>query len=146
METERALQQLELLQKKLYAYHCADSSLYLDAVTTAPSGTAEGRGVAMSILAGESQKLMTCPETKALLDELSARADELDLVHRREVEELRRRLESRCTDTPEVIDDRIARAEYELTFAPRFDTIVVNDDLEKAKAEALARLKAFLHP
>ena len=35
METERALQQLELLQKKLYAYHCADSSLYLDAVTTA---------------------------------------------------------------------------------------------------------------
>ena len=34
MEIERALQQLELLQKKLYAYHCADSSLYLDAVTT----------------------------------------------------------------------------------------------------------------
>ena len=62
------------------------------------------------------------------------------------VEELRRRLESRGTDAPEVIDDRIARAEYELTFAPRFDTIVVNDDLEKAKAEALARLKAFLHP
>ena len=88
MEIERALQQLELLQKKLYAYHCADSSLYLDAVTTAPSDTSEGRGVAMSILAGESQKLMTCPETKALLDELSARAGELDLVHRREVEEL----------------------------------------------------------
>ena len=62
------------------------------------------------------------------------------------VEELRRRLENRGTDTPEVIDDRIARAEYELTFAPKFDTIVVNDDLEKAKAEALARLKAFLHP
>ena len=90
MEIERALQQLELLQKKLYAYHCADSSLYLDAVTTAPSDTSEGRGVAMSILAGESQKLMTCPETKALLDELSARAGELDLIHRREVEELRR--------------------------------------------------------
>lgn len=44
MEIERALQQLELLQKKLYAYHCADSSLYLDAVTTAPSDTSEGRG------------------------------------------------------------------------------------------------------
>ena len=93
MEIECALQQLELLQKKLYAYHCADSSLYLDAVTTAPSDTSEGRGVAMSILAGESQKLMTCPETKALLDELSARAGELDLVHRREVEELRRSCE-----------------------------------------------------
>ena len=93
MEIERALQQLELLQKKLYAYHCADSSLYLDAVTTAPSDTSEGRGVAMSILAGESQKLMTCPEMKALLDELSAWAGELDLVHRREVEELRRSCE-----------------------------------------------------
>ena len=93
MEIECALQQLELLQKKLYAYHCADSSLYLDAVTTAPSDTSEGRGVAMSILAGESQKLMTSPETKALLDELSARAGELDLVHRREVEELRRSCE-----------------------------------------------------
>lgn len=93
MEIERALQQLELLQKKLYAYRCADSSLYLDAVTTAPSDTSEGRGVAMSILAGESQKLMTSPETKALLDELSARAGELDLVHRREVEELRRSCE-----------------------------------------------------
>lgn len=93
MEIEHALQQLESLQKKLYAYHCADSSLYLDAVTTAPSDTSEGRGVAMSILAGESQKLMTCPETKALLDELSARAGELDLVHRREVEELRRSCE-----------------------------------------------------
>ena len=68
------MQQLELLQKKLYAYHCADSSLYLDAVTTAPSDTTEGRGVAMSILAGEGQKLMTSPETKVLLDELSARA------------------------------------------------------------------------
>ncbi len=55
MEIERALQQLELLQKKLYAYHCADSSLYLDAVTTAPSDTSEGRGVAMSILAARSQ-------------------------------------------------------------------------------------------
>ena len=44
METERALQQLELLQKKLYAYHCADGSLYLDAVTTAPSGTSRPAG------------------------------------------------------------------------------------------------------
>ena len=43
MEIERALQQLELLQKKLYAYHCADSSLYLDAVTTAPSRSEERR-------------------------------------------------------------------------------------------------------
>ncbi len=90
MELTEAVQHLELLQKKLYAYTCADSSLYLDAVTVAPKNTSEGRGVALSILAGERQKLMTCPETKALLDELGGHLDELDLVHRREVEELRR--------------------------------------------------------
>ncbi len=60
------------------------------------------------------------------------------------VDELRRRLEGRATDTPEVINDRIARAEYELSFAPQFDTIVVNDDLETAKAEALQKIKDFL--
>jgi guanylate kinase len=60
------------------------------------------------------------------------------------VDELRRRLEGRATDAPEVINDRIARAEYELSFAPQFDTIVVNDDLETAKAEALQKIKDFL--
>ena len=62
------------------------------------------------------------------------------------VEELRRRLEGRGTDSPEVINDRIARAEYELTFAQRFDTVIINDNLEEAEAETLARLKAFLRP
>lgn len=61
------------------------------------------------------------------------------------VEELRHRLEGRGTDSPEVINDRIARAEYELSLAPRFDTIVVNDDLEKAEAEALNKIKTFLN-
>lgn len=93
MKLNEAVQQLELLQKKLYAYTCADSSLYLDAVTVAPKNTSEGRGVALSILAGERQKLMICPETKALLDELTGHIEELDLVHRREVEELRRSCE-----------------------------------------------------
>lgn len=60
------------------------------------------------------------------------------------VEELRHRLEGRGTDSPEVINDRIARAEYELSLAPRFDTIVVNDDLERAKAEAESKLRNFL--
>lgn len=60
------------------------------------------------------------------------------------IEELRRRLIGRNTDSPEVIEDRIARAAYELSFAPKFDTIVVNDNLEKAQAEALSKLKAFL--
>ena len=60
------------------------------------------------------------------------------------VDELRRRLEARATDAPEVIDQRIARAGYELSFAPQFDRIVVNDDLEKAKAETLKIISEFL--
>ena len=59
------------------------------------------------------------------------------------VTELRRRLEARATDAPEVIDQRVARAEYELGFASQFDRVVVNDDLETAKAEALAVIKEF---
>ena len=46
--------------------------------------------VALSILAGELQKLMTAPETLALVEELYARRETLDTLHRREVEELRR--------------------------------------------------------
>ena len=60
------------------------------------------------------------------------------------IEELRRRLTLRGTDTPEVIEDRLAKAAYELTFAERFDRIVVNDDLEKAEAQALEIVKEFL--
>lgn len=60
------------------------------------------------------------------------------------VEELRRRLEARGTDAPEVIDQRIARAEYELGFANQFDRIVVNDNLEKAKSEAYDIIRSFL--
>lgn len=60
------------------------------------------------------------------------------------IEELRHRLIGRGTDTPEVIEDRVAKAAYELTFAPRFDRIVVNDDLERAKAETWEIITAFL--
>lgn len=60
------------------------------------------------------------------------------------VEELRKRLEGRGTDAPEVIESRIAKAEYELNFAPKFDKVIVNDDLETAKKEALEVLSRFL--
>ena len=60
------------------------------------------------------------------------------------VEELRRRLEGRGTDAPEVIEQRIARADYELSFAPKFDTVVVNDDLEEAKKATLEKIKNFI--
>ena len=61
------------------------------------------------------------------------------------VEELRRRLVGRGTDTPEVIESRVAKASYELTFASRFDRVIVNDDLEQAKAETLRVVKEFLN-
>ena len=60
------------------------------------------------------------------------------------IEELRSRLEGRATDAPEVIESRIAKAEYELGFAPKFDVVVVNDQLEKAEAEALEIIKKFI--
>ena len=60
------------------------------------------------------------------------------------VEELRRRLEGRGTDTPEAIAQRLDKAAYELTFAPQFDRIIVNDDLEAAKRETLDVVSNFL--
>lgn len=60
------------------------------------------------------------------------------------VDELRRRLEQRGTDLPEVIASRIEKAEYELTFASKFDVVIINDNLEKAKAETLKTIQDFL--
>lgn len=60
------------------------------------------------------------------------------------IDELRRRLEGRGTDAPEVINDRIARAEFELSFAGQFDKVVVNDNLQKAEEETMTIVKEFL--
>lgn len=60
------------------------------------------------------------------------------------VEELRCRLTGRGTDDPEVIECRIAKAEFEMEFASQFDCVIVNDNLEAAKAEALKVIKEFL--
>ena len=60
------------------------------------------------------------------------------------VDELRRRLISRGTDSAEAIEQRVGKAAYELTFAPRFDHVVVNDDLEQAKAEVYRLVSQFV--
>lgn len=60
------------------------------------------------------------------------------------VEELRRRLVGRATDKPEVIEQRLAKAEYEMTFASQFDHVVVNDDLEKAEQEVYGLVAGFV--
>jgi len=61
------------------------------------------------------------------------------------VEELRRRLVARATDAPDVIEQRVARAEMELSYAPKFDFRVVNDDLAQAEREAYAIISKFLN-
>lgn len=60
------------------------------------------------------------------------------------VQELEKRLKNRATDAPDVIASRIAKAEYELSFAPQFDKIIVNDILENAQAEAYTLIRQFL--
>ena len=60
------------------------------------------------------------------------------------MDELRNRLVGRGTDAPEVIEDRMARAAYELGFADRFDRVVVNSNLEAAVNEALDVVRKFI--
>lgn len=60
------------------------------------------------------------------------------------LEVLRDRLVSRGTETQEAIESRLSRAEFELSFAPRFDTVIVNDDLATAEAEVVQAVRSFL--
>ncbi len=59
------------------------------------------------------------------------------------LDELRRRLEFRGTETTEVIDVRVDRASYEMSRAPEFDQCVVNDRLDTAIEETHNIIKAF---
>ncbi|HJE39726.1 MAG TPA: guanylate kinase [Candidatus Amulumruptor caecigallinarius] len=60
------------------------------------------------------------------------------------VETLRQRLVARATDTPEQIEQRVAKAEYEMAFAPQFDRTVVNDDLHTAVEDVRKLVKDFI--
>lgn len=60
------------------------------------------------------------------------------------IAELKKRLISRATDSAEMIEKRVGKAEFELQFAKNFDTIIINDDLEKAKNETLNLVQDFL--
>lgn len=60
------------------------------------------------------------------------------------IAELERRLVGRGTDSPEKIAERLAKASLELTYAPKFDIVVVNDDLAMAQAQAENALAKFL--
>ena len=60
------------------------------------------------------------------------------------ITELKNRLQNRNTESPEMIDRRIAKAEFEMSFAPQFDKVIVNDFLEKTLVESEEVLKEFL--
>ncbi|MCQ2198410.1 MAG: guanylate kinase [Paludibacteraceae bacterium] len=60
------------------------------------------------------------------------------------IEVLRQRLVGRATDAPEVIENRLERASFELSFADKFDKVVVNDDLEQAKKDIVSVVKAYI--
>lgn len=60
------------------------------------------------------------------------------------IETLRNRLIGRGTDTMEVINDRVQKAAYEMTFSDKYDKVVVNDDLEQAKADIYQVVKSFI--
>ncbi|MDR3262108.1 MAG: guanylate kinase [Tannerella sp.] len=61
------------------------------------------------------------------------------------IEVLRNRLECRNTDSPEAIEERLARAGYELGFASEFDAVIVNDEVEKAQTETFRIVRQFLN-
>jgi guanylate kinase len=60
------------------------------------------------------------------------------------ITELKKRLEKRGTDSPQIITDRISKAEYELSLASQYDKVIINDNLEQAKRETLTVINNFL--
>ncbi len=60
------------------------------------------------------------------------------------VEVLRSRLLSRGTDSPEAIEERVGKAEYELSFAPKFDHTVTNDELSEAIERTRSIITGFI--
>lgn len=61
------------------------------------------------------------------------------------ISELRHRLESRGTDAPEIIDERVNKAELEISFADRFDERIINDDIEKAISLTRRTIEDFIN-
>lgn len=59
------------------------------------------------------------------------------------IQELELRLQGRGTDSPDDVARRLAKAGYELTFAPRFDAVVVNDDFFTAADDVACLIKDF---
>ena len=61
------------------------------------------------------------------------------------LEELEKRLLERSTESKEKIQKRLYKAEVEMTFSEKFDTILVNDDLTQAKKDVVRLVNKFLN-
>ncbi|MHB9056372.1 MAG: guanylate kinase [Paludibacteraceae bacterium] len=61
------------------------------------------------------------------------------------IETLRMRLLNRCTDSTDMIEKRVGKAAYEMTFAPQFDVIILNDDLQQAEQKAEMIIRKWLN-
>jgi guanylate kinase len=61
------------------------------------------------------------------------------------IDELRKRLNARNTDAQEVIEKRVAKAAFELTFAPQFDKVLINNTLTEAQLEAENLVRNFIN-
>ena len=85
MELTQAKNDFYLLQKKLAAFNHAMGSIYYDGATTAPKGTAENRGVSLSVLSEELYRLNTSQETVSLLEYLDENKSALDEKEQRMV-------------------------------------------------------------
>ncbi|MCH5213883.1 MAG: guanylate kinase [Muribaculaceae bacterium] len=60
------------------------------------------------------------------------------------IQELEKRLHNRGTDSDDVVAMRLAKAGYEMTFAPQFDCVVVNDEFDKAAEDVADKIEAFI--
>lgn len=57
---------------------------------------------------------------------------------------LEQRLRARGTESEEKIQQRLAKSTQELSYAPQFDRVIVNDDLAQAQQEVVALIASFI--
>lgn len=93
MTVDEMLIKLNELERVMYAYHHASAAIELDSETVAPSGSSEGRGVAMEVLSAKGYEAFVNDDTRELLDGLWSAKDELQKSDRRRVELLREDLQ-----------------------------------------------------
>jgi len=139
MDIQTATEKLTEFERKMYAYAAAQSALYWDASTFAPEKSAEGRGIAMGILSGESHKLMTGPEIKEVLDTIEQAGDAVDrLTALRAAEAARQYRRLTCIPQQEVIEF----AELKARSMTAWETAKANNDY-KTFAPYLQKLVEF---